>query len=149
MNKLDNLLINKFWREMEKVVTLILENKKGDILMYLRDNKNTIPFPNHWDLFGGHIEEGETNKVALKREIKEELGIDLKDFRFFKEYKCLKGDTNPNIKYVYFAKLSEPVASTTKEGQQMRFISPSEIPSLQIANILKDIILDYLKVRYK
>jgi len=29
-------------------------------LIYLRDNKPGIPFPRHWDLFRGHVEEGET-----------------------------------------------------------------------------------------
>jgi len=132
---------------MIEVATLILENEKGDILMYLRDNKDTIPFPNCWDLFGGHIENDESLEEALKREIKEELGIELKDFHFFKEYKCLKGDANPNIKYVYYSKLQKPIGKTTLEGQQMRFISPSEIPSIKIANILKNIILDYLEFK--
>lgn len=74
---------------MKKIATIIFEDGKGNILMYLRDNKNIIPFPNCWDLFGGYIEDGETPEVALKREIKEELGIVLKDFKFFKDYKCL------------------------------------------------------------
>lgn len=132
---------------MQKIATIIFEDNKGNILMYLRDNKNTIPFPNHWDLFGGHIEEGETPEIALKREVKEELGIELKDFKFFKEYKCLEGDVCPNIKYVYYAKLTEPIGKTTREGQKMQFFPPSEIPSLKIANILKDVILEYIETK--
>lgn len=134
---------------MKKVATIILKDKSGNILMYLRDNKPTIPFPDHWDLFGGHIEEGESPEEALKREIKEELGIELNNYKFFKEYKCLTGDITPNIKYIYFAKLLEPISKVTREGQKMQFFSTSEIPSLKIANILKDIILDYLESRRK
>jgi len=71
---------------MKKIASLIVENEKGEILLYLRDNIPTIPFPNHWDLFGGHIEEGETPERALVREVKEELDYDLKNYKFFRKY---------------------------------------------------------------
>ncbi|MBC7864020.1 MAG: NUDIX domain-containing protein, partial [Bacteroidia bacterium] len=45
---------------MFKIAAIIFENEENKILLYLRDNKPGIPFPNHWDLFGGHIEEGES-----------------------------------------------------------------------------------------
>ena len=40
--------------------SLILENAKGEVLMQLRDNKPSIPYPNCLGTFGGQIEEGET-----------------------------------------------------------------------------------------
>ena len=73
---------------MKKIVAIILENDKDEILLYLRDNKPSIPFPNHWDLFGGHVELGETPEEALVREVEEELGYNLKDYKFFKKYDC-------------------------------------------------------------
>lgn len=62
---------------MKKIAAIIFENDKGEILLYLRDNKPEIPFPDYWDLIGGHVEEGETPEDALVREVKEELDIDL------------------------------------------------------------------------
>ena len=47
------------------------------ILCFLRDNKPGIPFPNHVDLIGGHVEEGETPEEAARREIAEEM-LDLR-----------------------------------------------------------------------
>lgn len=58
---------------MKKIAAIILENDKREILLSLRDNKPGIPFPNYWDLIGGHVEEGETPEEALVREVKTEF----------------------------------------------------------------------------
>lgn len=130
---------------MKKIAAIILENDKGEILLYLRDNKPNIPFPHYWDLFGGHVEEGETVEEALVREVKEELDYDLKEYAFFKEYKCLEGDAYPNIKYVYVGKVNVPIEELIlQEGEKLQFFSKEEISNVKFANILKKIVMDYL-----
>ena len=71
---------------MKKIAAIIFENNEDEILLYLRDNKPTIPFPNHWDLFGGYVEEGETPEQALVREVKEELFNALGERKRFKKW---------------------------------------------------------------
>lgn len=130
---------------MIQIASIILENDKGEILLYLRDNKPTIPFPHHWDLFGGYIEEGETPEEALVREVKEELNYDLVEYRFFKRYECLEGDVHQNIKYVYIGKINKPIEELTlSEGEKLQFFSREEIPNVKFANVLKKIVLDYI-----
>lgn len=130
---------------MKKIAAIILTNKKGQILLYLRDNKPNIPFPRHWDLFGGYIEEGETPEEALVREVKEELAYNLKEYKFFRKYKCLEGDAHPNIKYVYVGKVDKPIEELTlQEGEKLQFFSREEIPKVKFANILKKIVIDYI-----
>ena len=98
---------------MKQIAAIILENDKGEFLLALRDNKSWIPFPNHWDLIGGHVEEGETPEEALVREVKEELDIDIKDYSFFKKYECLTGDAYDNIKHIYTGKINIPIEEIT------------------------------------
>lgn len=131
--------------EMIKISAIILENDKKEILLYLRDNKPGIPFPEYWDLIGGHVEEGETPGEALIREVKEELDIVLKDYTFYKEYECLTGDAYENIKYIYAGKINLPIEEITLlEGDHARYFSYEEIPFVKFANILKTIVLDYI-----
>ncbi|HPT20617.1 MAG TPA: NUDIX domain-containing protein [Bacteroidales bacterium] len=130
---------------MKEIAEIIFENDKGEILLYLRDNKPDIPFPDYWDLIGGHLEEGETPEEALVREVKEELNIDLVEYTFYKRYECLTGDAYPNIKYVYSGHINLPIEEITLlEGDHPQFFTRDEIPNVKFANILKSIVMDYI-----
>jgi 8-oxo-dGTP diphosphatase len=133
---------------VKKIAQIILENDNGEFLLYLRDGKPGIPFPYHWDLIGGHVEEGETPEEALIREVKEEIDFDLKDYSFFKEYLCLEGDAYPNIKYIYSGRIALPIEEIPLlEGERLQFFTKEEIPDVKFANILKRIMLDYIESR--
>jgi 8-oxo-dGTP diphosphatase len=130
---------------MQKIAAIILENDKGEFLLALRDNKAWIPFPNHWDLIGGHVEEGETPEEALIREVKEELDIELTNYTFYKEFLCLEGDAFENIKYIYTGKINIPIEEITLyEGQRVQYFKKEQIPDVKFANIIKSVVLDYI-----
>lgn len=130
---------------MRQIATLILENPRGQLLLYLRDDKPSIPFPHHWDLFGGHVETGETVQEALVRELREELDLELDDFTFFRRYECLEGDAFPNAKHVFTARIDRTADSLTlREGERLAWFDRREIPELRIANVLKSILLDFI-----
>jgi len=131
---------------MKQIAAIILENDNGELLLYLRDNNPAIPFPDHWDLIGGHVEEGETPEEALVREVKEELDLDLKDYSFYKKYECLTGDAYENIKFIYTGRINIPLEEITLlEGVRPQYFNRSEIPEVKFANILKSILLDYIR----
>ena len=71
--------INKF----SKKARILIENSKGEILMCKYADIYMLP--------SGNIDENETIEEGLKREIKEEIGIDLSGFNEF-------------IKYTYYEK---------------------------------------------
>lgn len=55
---------------------------EGQYLLQLRDDRADIADPGVWALFGGRIEQGETPEGAFRREMREELGLDIQDARF-------------------------------------------------------------------
>lgn len=134
---------------MREIAAIILENDDGGFLLALRDNKPGIPFPNHWDLIGGHVEEGETPEEAIVREFKEELDLDLKEYTFYKKYECLTGDAYENTKYIYSGKINIPIEEITLlEGERPQYFSRGEIPNVKFANIIKSIMLDFIHDYY-
>jgi 8-oxo-dGTP pyrophosphatase MutT (NUDIX family) len=58
--------------ELRDVAGLLVTGD-GRYLMQLRDDFPWLRVPDHWSLFGGRVEEGETPRQALLRELVEEL----------------------------------------------------------------------------
>ena len=56
------------------VLTGIIRSK--DLFLAVKRNENDDLFPGAWEFPGGHLEEGETLKEGLARELKEEIGFD-------------------------------------------------------------------------
>lgn len=69
-------------------VKAVIKNDKGDILLLQRNPKNTGVA--NWDFPGGLIEPGEEEKDALKREVKEELDLDMEVIEKGKKWKFFR-----------------------------------------------------------
>ncbi len=54
---------------------ILLNRKKGRILLLKRTATDPVD-PNEWENAGGKLEQGETLEIAVKREIKEETGLE-------------------------------------------------------------------------
>ena len=75
-----------------RAVYAFIIDDKGNILLQKR-SKNKKLWPNMWDVtVGGHVDAGEFGRQALIREVKEELGIEIKD----DDVKYLIGSTSIN-----------------------------------------------------
>ena len=65
------------WRIMlmktQIVLTGILRDK--DLFLIVKRNENDNLYPGAWEFPGGHLEDGETIKEGLKRELLEEIGF--------------------------------------------------------------------------
>jgi 8-oxo-dGTP diphosphatase len=130
---------------MIEIAQALLFDRDCKLLIYLRDDKLTIPFPNHWDLFGGHVEQGETPDQALCREVREEVGVTLESWRLFRRYECLAGDVYPNAKFIYCAQIDlSPADLTLYEGQKLASIAAAERFDYKFANILSAIVEDFI-----
>jgi 8-oxo-dGTP diphosphatase len=131
---------------MKQIAQVLLFDRDRKLLIYLRDDKPDIPFPNHWDFFGGHVEEEETSEGAMVREVKEELGIELSEWQFFSRYECTQGDVYPNIKYIYRANIDKrPAELVLAEGQRLTSIAMEERFNFPFANILGRILEDFVQ----
>ena len=109
-----------------------IKNKKLDkYLFVLRDDKPNIPNPNCWALIGGGIEKGEEPIEALKREVKEEIGIELSDIKKIGVLDVpltVKGETKIVLGHVFLAYIDADIKDIKlKEGQRVEYFTLDEI----------------------
>ncbi len=110
-------------------VGIILLNSKNQFLLILRDDKPTIPYPNHWDLPGGHLEPGETPEDCLQREMWEEMELELNHPKLFRHYIWLEFE-----EYIFWDRMDlVPDQIPLHEGQKTDYFSYDQIPDLKLA----------------
>ncbi|WP_242527555.1 NUDIX hydrolase [Ktedonosporobacter rubrisoli] len=107
---------------------IILLNKHRAVLLQLRDDKSTIPYPNMWALPGGHIQEPETPQECILREIREELGLELKYVSLFTEAERSYGK-----EHTYWAYVDISLKDITlSERQAVQWFTRNEIKKMQL-----------------
>jgi 8-oxo-dGTP diphosphatase len=131
---------------MRQVVSLMLYNARGEVLLQLRDDKPTIPYPDQWTLFGGQVEPGEPPEDAAHRELQEELGVDvpLVLWREFEDPDRTKQGEIICMHYSYSGAFDYDVnALTLSEGQRMAFYGRDEAANLDLAFGQTPLLLDF------
>ncbi len=121
----------------DAVAAIIVVPPQG-YLLQLRDNRPDIFFPDHWGLFGGAIEPGESEEAALRRELAEEIGVDFPPdaVRYATRIDIDWNRPGFGMKTRAFFEVSlaaERVKSLIlREGADLRVFSPHEIQNLRV-----------------
>ena len=124
--------------KLTQVVIGIIKNSKNEVLLSTRHHKSD--FSDYLEFPGGKKEPYETTKMALKRELKEELNIDVEDLlsmdKFLYQYDSFGVELYPFIVINYSGK---PVANEKEkiiwvdlEDLDKVKIIPGSMPILQV-----------------
>ena len=123
---------------------VILISENGSVLLQHRDKRNRWN-QDSWSEFGGQIEEGEKPEETAKRELAEELGIEVAGLNFFKKYD-LQREKGTYVQFVFTAPISHSIQTLKeqqKEGDDLAFFTAEEIENLKTADYTKKILKDY------
>ena len=112
-----------------KGCSIIFINDNQQVLLFLRDNIPTIPFPNMWDVPGGHVDPGETPEACIIREMKEEMELELMDFSLFSIM-----EFPDRIEYTFWKRSNLDIQQITlHEGQCLRWFDQKEVEKTELA----------------
>lgn len=139
----DDLKENEITEVVKRVKVLLINSKNEILLGY---SHNTYQFP------GGHVEEGETLKEAILREVKEETGIELDssltytpfavNYGYYKDWPDIGKNRKIEI-YYYEIKIDNKVnlnntkytENEIKGGFQLRYIPLDKVEEELKSNI--------------
>ena len=91
-----------------------------------------MAFPGCWSTLGGLVEAGETPAQAIKRELLEEIELEVA-VEFWKVYERPYSPNITIIQHVFIGQLNKPAHEITlNEGQRLAYFTPKELPKLHI-----------------
>jgi 8-oxo-dGTP diphosphatase len=107
------------------VVAAVIERADRRILIGQRRRGDTSPLK--WEFPGGKVEEGESDEVALARELREELGAKLVKAAPIGRVVHRYGETAAKLEIRFFAAAIESSEVRGKEFEQIAWVLPREL----------------------
>jgi 8-oxo-dGTP diphosphatase len=130
----------------KKGTSIIFVNRRREVLLVLRDDRSDIPFPNYWDILGGHVEEGETPEECICREMKEEIGVVVRRPDLFRTYELPE-----RLDYVFWQAADFDLSEIELcEGQRLKWFAEAEIRAMgddSIAFGFHKVLLEFFEER--
>ena len=131
----------------EPTVGALIRNREGKLLLVTSHkwfDKLTIP--------GGHIELGETMEEAVKREVKEEVGLNVRVVRYLLEQEAIFTPEFWKRKhFIFFDFLCESgtdqVHVDNRELQDYHWVEPDEALGLTLESFTRRVLEKYLETR--
>ncbi|MBV8168994.1 MAG: NUDIX domain-containing protein [Alphaproteobacteria bacterium] len=103
-------------------------------LLQRRDHVPHIWYPGAWGLFGGGIDPGESERDALRRELREEIGLELGEARLFTRFQfdcAFVGDGMIDRTFFEVPLTLDAVAGLRlSEGREMALIAADQVLGL-------------------
>ena len=136
--------------ETKRGTSMIFVNAARQVLLFLRDDKPTIPYPGCWDLLGGAVEPNETPRDCIVRELKEEvpevyvaIRHELRDPKLYKVTRF-----EDRVEYTYVQQAEIPASTPLLEGQRLQWFSADEfraLPAEQIAFGFRPLLMEFFE----
>lgn len=123
----------------------IIENEKGEILLVKR---KFPPQKGYWDWPGGFLDAGESLEESIKREIKEELGVEIEFLKLIGVYSdtyLFQNINNPVICIVMAGKIKGEI-KVSDDVSGYKYFSKKDIFKQKLAfKAMEKGLLDYIK----
>lgn len=129
-------------KKIDLLVRAIIE-KDGKILVCRKKNRKYYFFP------GGHVEFGESAKKALKREIREELGLNIKECSFIggSEHQFIEDGKKYHEINLAFRTKTDEIKTESKEDHLQFFLLDKKrlVRETVLPEVMKRALLKYFK----
>ena len=117
--------------ELQVGVKALLQNPEGKYLLVRRSSEKYPEVGAKWDIVGGRIEPGATLLENLRREIKEEVNLDLKEEpRLVAAQDILRVSGRHVVRLTYVAKIEGEPRLTNADHSEARWFTLEEMKAM-------------------
>ncbi len=134
-------MTNKLQKGPFTTVDAIIEINGGIVLI----QRSNPPFG--WALPGGFVDYGESLEEAVRREMKEETGLDLEDLKQFHTYSEAGRDVRFHTIATVFIAKAKGKSKAGDDAAGLKIVKLNEIEKIPFAFDHKKILQDYLKYK--
>jgi 8-oxo-dGTP diphosphatase len=124
----------------------IIINRRGELLLHLRDDLPGIAWHGHWSVLGGGCDPGEDPAATIVRELDEEAGLAVDDLTELFEIRDEHG-SGQMITFFAASWDGDETALPLAEGVKLQFLAPEELEIRTIPPFIRDGINRYLATR--
>jgi ADP-ribose pyrophosphatase YjhB (NUDIX family) len=106
----------------------IVVDAAGHVLLGRRARE---PEQGKWDVLGGFVDEGEEPEAALRRELREETGLDVEPERFLGVWLDVYGEGDgavSTLNLVWTARVAGGEMSPADDVAELAWFAPTELP---------------------
>lgn len=129
--------------EYRQAMNCWIMNDKGEFLIQKRSETKSS-YPGLWGITGGGTDSGETTLDTVKREAKEELGLDI-DFDKLELLMMIRGKYTYTDIYLYRANIDlKDIVMQVEEIQEVRWATYEQIKEIEKEGKLADNIARYV-----
>lgn len=122
------------YKKTRVIVCAVIE--KNNSLLFGRKKEKKGPYPNAWHLLGGGVNDGESLNDAIKREIKEESGIEVEIIRSLGFAEDSEPSKNGKIThYIFLAFLAKYVSGeimADDDIKRLAWIEKDELVKIEL-----------------
>ncbi|MET8058732.1 NUDIX domain-containing protein [Streptomyces microflavus] len=124
----------------------VIADRRGELLLHLRDDIVGIAWPDHWSLLGGGADGDETPAEAIIRELQEEAGLVVSDLAELFEIRDVHG-SGQIITFFSGTWDGDESQLPLSEGVKLQFFAPEHLSILTIPPFIREGINRYLAAR--
>ncbi|MFB6209863.1 MAG: NUDIX hydrolase [Candidatus Nanohaloarchaea archaeon] len=110
-----------------RVVCTGITTNKGEVLLGKKEKDEGHPYSEEWHFPGGHMDEGEEVREAVKREIEEETGLEVEVHQLvdimFKEFH----ERDPLVRVFFHCESDGREAEAADDLQEIEWVEPEKL----------------------
>lgn len=121
-----------YYQNSKPTASAFIKNKKGELLLVKRAVK---PNFGYWDAPGGFLENGEDPVPGLKREMKEELNISLKNIKYFGIYTDFYFERYNlyTLNIIYTGEIAAGTLKPQDDVSELKWFKKKDLPMKKLA----------------